>query len=244
METEDPRRRILINGLSAGLFSMVLGSRESRADAVYSEQAAQLPPGQSIYRLRGEVFVNGQEAKLDTHIGPNDHVRTGKDSEVIFVVGGHSMLVRDNSELSLKGGEQDGGSFFISALRLLTGKILAVSRNQRTRYITSTATIGIRGTGVYIEAEPDLTYLCTCYGKTWVGARNDPHSRDLVASVHHDRPLFITAHGKTGKNIRRAGFRHHTDEELLLIETIVGRTTPFKVPYEGANPYLSSSGNL
>lgn len=238
MEAEDPRRRLLINGLSAGLFSLLLDPRIARADATYSEQPSQLPPGQSIYRLRGEAYVNGQGATLDTRIGPNDRIRTGKDSEIIFVVGGHSMLVRDNSDIALKGGERENGSFFISALRLLTGKLLAVSRHQRTRYFTSTATIGIRGTGIYIEAEPDLTYLCTCYGKVVVGANHDPLSKDIVTSVHHDRPLFITAHGKSGKNIRRAGFRNHTDEELLLIETIVGRSTPFTLPYEGSNPYL------
>jgi len=239
METEDPRRRILINGLSAGLFSLMLPTRVAQADAVYSEQPSQLPQGQSVYRVRGDVLVNGQAVTLDTHIGPNDRVQTGKDAELIFVVGGHSMLVRDNSDISLKGGQHENGSFFISALRMITGKILAVSRNQRTRYLTPTATIGIRGTGVYIEAEPDLTYLCTCYGKTSIGARRDPMSRDTVVSTHHDRPLFITAHGKSGKHIRRAGVRAHTEEELLLIETIVGRSTPFKVPYDGPNPYLS-----
>jgi hypothetical protein len=62
-------------------------------------------------------------------------------------------------------------------------------------------------------------------------------SNDKVVSSHHDRPIYITAGGKPGKNIRRAGMRNHTDEELLLIESIVGRSTPFKMPYEGPNPY-------
>ena len=53
-------------------------------------------------------------------------------------------------------------------LRLLTGSLLSVfgerGANQALSVNTSTATIGIRGTGIYMEAEPDLTYLCTCYG--------------------------------------------------------------------------------
>lgn len=239
MELDDPRRRILINGLSAGLVSVLLKPGAAQADAVYFDKPAQLPPGQSIYRIRGEAFVNDQPATLDTRIGPNDTLRTGEKSELICVVGGHSMLVRANSELVLKGEEAAESSFIVSALRLLTGKLLAVSRNQRYTIRTPTASIGIRGTGFYAEAEPDLTYFCTCYGKTSIAAANDPQSQDTVVATHHNRPLYIAAEGKPGKLIRRAGFRNHTDEELLLIETIVGRTTPFKVPYEGDNPYLN-----
>lgn len=238
MELDDPRRRILIGALSVGACSLLLRPGSVRADAVYAEPPAQLPPGQSIYRIRGEFFVNGQPATIDTRIGPNDTIRTGVRSEAIFVVGGHSMLVRENTDLTLKGAETAAGSFFISAFRLITGKLLAVSRDQRYALHTPTATIGIRGTGIYAEAAPDLTYFCTCYGKTNIFARNDPLSQDTVVSTHHNRPLYIAAKGKPGKHIRHAGYRNHTDEELLLIETIVGRTTPFKVPYDGPNPYL------
>jgi hypothetical protein len=241
METEDPRRRILINGLSAGLMALLLKPRMADADAVYSEQPAKLPAGQSIYRLRGQVYVNNQEATLDTHVGPNAEVRTGVNSEAIFVVGGHAMLVRENSDLLIKGAEVEEASFIVTALRLLTGKLLAVSRNQKYTLRTPTATIGIRGTGVYSEVEPDLTYLCTCYGKTSIVTHNDPLSRETVVATHHNHPLYISAKGKPGKHIQRAGFKNHTDEELLLIETIVGRTTPFKMPYEGPNPYLNDS---
>lgn len=237
METEDPRRRILINSLSLGAASLLLEPRAALADVTFGDQPARLPPEQSIYRIRGQAFVNGKEASLETRIGPNDHVRTGPNSELIFVVGGHSMLLRENTDISMRGSEPEHDSFIISALRLLTGKLLAVSRNQRTRYMTSTATLGIRGTGIYIEAEPDLTYFCTCYGKTTIQATHDPLSRATVESKHHDRPMFIARSGKSGRHITKAGFRDHTDEELLLIETIVGRTTPFPVPFDGPDPY-------
>jgi len=239
-EAEDPRRRILIAGLSAGLLSTVFRSGTAHAEAIYSEQPTRLPPGQSIYRLRGDVTVNGEAATLDTRVGPGATVKTGKDSEVIFVAGGHAMLVRENGVLVMQGRESEPGSFLISALRLLQGKLLAVSRKQNYSLRTPTATIGIRGTGLYVEAEPDLTYLCTCYGKTNVFARNDAQSQDTVVATHHNRPLYIAAKGGSGKLIRHAGFRNHTDEELLLIETLVGRTTPFPVPYDGPNPYFGT----
>lgn len=240
-EAEDPRRRILIQALSASAAAMLLKPGEAHADAVYAETPSRLPPGQSIYRIKGEVTVDGKEATLDTPIRAGATVRTGADSEVIFVAGGHSMLVRENGVLVIKGRDEGAGGFLVSAMRLLRGKLLAVSRKQNYSISTPTATIGIRGTGLYVEAEPDLTYLCTCYGKTTVFARHDVHSQDTVVATHHNRPLYIGAKGKEGKLIRKAGFRNHTDEELLLIETLVGRTTPFPVPYDGPdNPYFGT----
>ena len=238
-EAEDPRRRILIQALSASVAAMLLRPDEAHADAVYAETPSRLPPGQSIYRIKGEVTVDGKEATLDTRINSNATIRTGKDSEVIFVAGGHSMLVRENGVLVMKGREDEGaGSFLVSALRLLQGKLLAVSRHQNYSIGTPTATIGIRGTGVYVEAEPDLTYLCTCYGKSNVMARHDIHSRKTLVTTHHNNPIYIAKKGAEGRLIRSAGFRAHTDEELLLIETLVGRTTPYPVPYTGPdNPY-------
>jgi hypothetical protein len=112
-------------------------------------------------------------------------------------------------------------------LRLLTGKLLSVSRSSGTKIRTTTATIGIRGTGYYIEADPEQTYFCTCYGLTDVESITDPTSSDTVASKHHDKPLYILANEQPGKNIRPAGFINHTDQELMLIETLVGRTPPF-----------------
>ncbi|MCB2000511.1 MAG: hypothetical protein KDH91_08935, partial [Rhodoferax sp.] len=83
------------------------------------------------------------------------------------------------------------------------------------------------GTGFYIEADPERTYFCTCYGVTDVEANSDPQSRETVAASRHDRPLYIVADGGAGNNIRNAPFINHTDQELSLIETLVGRKTPF-----------------
>ena len=128
----------------------------------------------------------------------------------------------------------------MQGFRLMTGKLLTVSRSKGTQIRTSTATIGIRGTGYYIEADPEQTYFCTCYGLTDVESNDDPSSRDTVASKHHDKPLYILANQQPGQNIRRAGFIDHTDQELMLIETLVGRTTPGirRRPIQRAAPRL------
>lgn len=236
-KSDDPRRRLIIRGLAAGVFFGALPPEDAQADAVWSAQPTKLPPGQSIYRLKGNVAVNGKEAGLSTVIGPNDMVETGKNSEIIFAVGGNAMILRSDSKIAMKGSKTETGSFLISALRILTGKILSVSRNKGMSVRTPTATIGIRGTGFYIEVEPDLTYFCTCYGTTDVIANGDPASKETVVATHHDRPLYITDNGQAGHNIRNAGYRDHTDQELMLIEALVGRTPPFVVSGNGYDPF-------
>jgi hypothetical protein len=63
-----------------------------------------------------------------------------------------------------------------------------------------------------------------------VTANDDPQSKDTVIAQHHDRPLYILSGQSAGRNIRRAGFVNHTDQELMLIETLVGRKPPFVFP--------------
>jgi hypothetical protein len=148
-------------------------------------------------------------------------------------VGSNAMILRGSSKLDLSAERQ--GSFLVSGLRLLTGKLLSVSRNRNMQVTTATATVGIRGTGFYIESDPGETYFCTCYGVTDVTANNDPASKETIAATKHDRPLYIVSGEPSGRNIRDAGFRNHTDQELMLIETLVGRTPPFVFPGGGYN---------
>jgi hypothetical protein len=237
-EADDPRRRLLIKALAAGLFygalpASALMARNALA-GIFGTAPTKLPEGQSIYRLTGSATVNGKEASIATHIGPNDTIHTGKDSELVFVVGANSMILRSNSQLELQG-KEESGSFLINGLRMLTGKLLSVSRHQSMRIGTGAATLGIRGTGFYVESDPELTYFCTCYGTTDVAASSDPTSKETVESKHHDRPLYILANAQPGKSILRAPFKNHTDQELMLIETLVGRAPPFVFPMDDYN---------
>jgi hypothetical protein len=59
---------------------------------------------------------------------------------------------------------------------------------------------------------------------------NDPTSRETVVSRQHDRPLYILEGQQPGQNIRAAPFIDHTDQELMLIEALVGRSPPFVFP--------------
>jgi hypothetical protein len=229
-ELDDPRRRILIQALAAGFFS----GAGTAAAQLFGRSPGPLPAGQSIYRVSGTVSVNSQPATLQTRIKAGDTVETAPNGEIVFAVAEEAFLLRGGSSMVIE--QPPARSGLVTAMRLVTGKVLSVfGKGRPTRILTATSTIGIRGTGVYAETDPEQTYFCTCYGVADVTANTDPTSKDTVVSTHHDKPLYILAKGKEGGRIRRAPFINHTDQELMLIESLVGRTPPFVFPMEDYN---------
>ena len=226
-EIDDPRRQLLIQALGAGLLGLSVPAANAITFGIFGSRPKKLPDGQSIYGLSGQVTVNDKEATLATPIKAGDTVQTAQNSEIVFVVNTHSMILRGDSKLIIERPVAAPESLLIGGLRMLSGKLLSVSRNSQMQISSSTATIGIRGTGFYIEADPERTYFCTCYGATEVQATADPSSQETIAARHHDRPVYIVTDGGSGNNIRSAPFVNHTDQELALIETLVGRKTPF-----------------
>jgi hypothetical protein len=228
-EADDPRRRTLIRMLAAGFLTGVSAEANQALAQILGTPPSKLPPGRSIYRISGDVQVDGQRATLDTKIGGGAMIRTGRDSEVVYAVGESAYIARPNTEIIVETSGRE--SLIVTGLKLLTGKLLSVFPSKRpVQMQTKVASIGIRGTGVYLESDPEQTYFCTCYGVADVSALNDPQSRETVAASHHDRPLYILAKEQPGRNIRNAPFINHTDQELMLIETLVGRQPPFIFP--------------
>ena len=173
--------------------------------------------------VKGEVLINGRPAKLGAALKPGDSVATAAGSSAVFVIGRDAYLIREKSELLTAGGEALAG-----ALRLVTGRLLSVFGRGTRRIATSTATIGIRGTGIYIEAEAERTYVCTCYGVVDLQASNMPEARETVSTTHHDAPRYIYAHGESPiKMIAPAPLINHSDAELTMLEALVGRKPPF-----------------
>ena len=224
---DDPRRQLLIRALGAGLLGLSVPTAQAITFGIFGSRPKKLPDGQSIYGLSGQVTVNDKEATLATPIRAGDTVQTAQNSEIVFVVNTHSMILRGDSKLVIEKPASAQESLLVGGLRMLSGKLLSVSRNSAMQITSSTATIGIRGTGFYLEADPERTYFCTCYGATEVQSIADPTSQETIAAKHHDRPVYIVNDGGTGNNIRNAPFVNHTDQELALIETLVGRKTPF-----------------
>ena len=148
-----PRRRWLLRAV-ASLSVASLPSAIRQALAMGERPAA---PG--LYRVEGDVRVDGRPAVAGQLVRPGDVIETGARSQAVFVVGRDAYLLRAGSRL-----ETTGREMLIETLRVVTGRLLSVLGPGARRIETPTATIGIRGTGIYVEAEPERTYVCTCYG--------------------------------------------------------------------------------
>ncbi|MGH8808157.1 MAG: hypothetical protein ACREX0_09800, partial [Noviherbaspirillum sp.] len=110
-------------------------------------------PRTGIRSIKGKVTVDGQPAVVGQQIRAGQQVVTESGSEAVFVIGQDAFLQRENSMFAI---EDSAG---IVVLRYITGKVLGVFGKGRKQLVTPTATIGIRGTAWYIEAERERTYF-------------------------------------------------------------------------------------
>ena len=211
-------RRDWLRHTAAGGAALALGMARLRealaADAVKK----------GIARARGDVTVGGHPAERGMEVKPDDVVVTGRNSELVFVVGRDAFLARSNSRIELS---STAGQAAIGVLRIVTGALLSVFEPGGGRTLrTSTATIGIRGTGIYVEVEKQRTYACTCYGEAELTPVDEPKEAETVRTTHHDQPRYIYAKGMP-RMIESAPVVNHSDVELTLLESLVGRTVPF-----------------
>lgn len=100
--------------------------------------------------LKGNVFVDGKPATLNTKITNNSLIETkGKDSSIKFSLKKNAFLIRANSKVKLKA--KDNGA--IDTIRVFNGALLGVFKKANKTIKTRTVTAGLRGTGVYVRAD-------------------------------------------------------------------------------------------
>ena len=87
------------------------------------------------------------------------------------------------------------------------------------------ASIGIRGTGCYIEMLEGRTYFCLCYGTAVVSGGGMAQDK-IINTRHHESPVWLDDSGSVMK-VEDAGFVNHNDDELILLEKLQGREPPF-----------------
>jgi len=225
---DDARRRWLVRTLIGGLFGVTGIAYQSWAADLFGGRPAKLPPGRSIYRITGKVLVNGAAADAQTHIAGGDTIETSPGAELVFAVGTSAHLIREKSHVAFEAAT--GSSERVAGMSVVQGKILSVFGDARSKLTTPTAAIQQASGGSYIEADADQTYFCNCYGSSDITAVPDPHSSQSVVTKHHDKPLYSLANAQPGNAIRAAPFINHTDQELTLIEALVGRVPPFTFP--------------
>jgi hypothetical protein len=208
--------------------SLCLGTRAGTVGAQSSGREPGRPGDfQPVHEVRGRVTVNGKQASSSTRIRPGDSIATGPAARVVFALGENAFLMRERSSLVLDAAT--GG------LRLATGALLAVFGPGERQVTTPNAIIGIRGTGIYFETEPTRTYVCVCYGTVQIAGAADPRQFETIVSRHHDSPRYVMASGPS--MIVNAPVVNHTDDELVLLEALVGRKPPFSAAYETGGRY-------
>jgi hypothetical protein len=181
-----------------------------------------------VHELSGEVLLNGYPLSRASAIQPGQTVRTGRDGNVTFSVGGDAYFLRPGSELRLR--SADARERVIDALRLVSGALGATFQRtgMRRTIVAQTATIGIRGTGVYIEATPLETYACTCFGATeMISTASGTMMESVVVAAENHQARLIHRDPMMGMRVARAGFERHTSQEMIRLETLVGRPNPF-----------------
>ena len=174
---------------------------------------------QGVIQLEGTATVDGKAARVGSVVALGQRVATGPASHAVIVIGKDAFLLRENTVIDTEG--HDG---VLASLLVGTGKILSVFAKKPLSIRAASATIGIRGTGCYLEVEPADVYFCLCYGEAVV---QGPGMADkLVKTTHHESPLLLHEDGSV-MEADKAGFRNHTDSELVMLEALVGREPPF-----------------
>src|SRR5881628_3979049 len=108
MELDGARRRALL-ALAAGM----------GLPAALRLALAQSSAKQGVRTVQGDMRINGKPAEPGTLVRPGDTIVLGSGALAAFVVGEDAFLMRGNSRAELM-----GSGLFVSALQLVTGKLL------------------------------------------------------------------------------------------------------------------------
>lgn len=214
--TKNHRRRHLKHLLGAA--SIGAGGMLGVIQRVLAQGGKPVPPG--VHSLKGEVLINGKPAVTGQLIPPGATVTTKVGAEAVFVIGQDAFLQRENSVVRF--GTEVAKDFF----RVVTGKMLSVFGKGEKTLRTPTATIGIRGTACYIEAQEKTVYFCLCYGEAEVRPTAAPDHVEKIVTRYHDHPVLIH-HDDNMPMMVNAPVINHTDAELTMLENLTGRWPPF-----------------
>ncbi len=179
-----------------------------------------------IHRLQGDVRFNGKTLQVGDSLTTPLEVVTGDRAFAAFNVGRNAYLVRGNSRMTIT--DSQGKT---SHVQIAVGKLLSVFEKGEAQIATPTAVAGIRGTGIYVEAEAERSYVCLCYGSAELSSTQNPALSESLRTSHHDAPRYISSSG-----IVPAPVKDHSDDELFLLESLVGRTPPFSPWDSGGYP--------
>jgi hypothetical protein len=176
---------------------------------------------QGIFRLDGEATFNGKSLKVGDAPTLPLTVVTGPRTTLVFVVGADAYLLRSNSQLILTANDTHT-PLRASNIKLIAGQLLSAFEKGERTLTTATAVAGIRGTGIYMESDAEKSYLCLCYGHAQIAPIAAPERAEAFKTTHHESPRWVFR-----DRLEPATVINHTDEELILLESLTGRLPPF-----------------
>jgi hypothetical protein len=208
---------LLAGGMKAGLLDVV--------HSAHGMSRAPIVPG--VQDFKGDFQLNGRPARRGDRVRPGDIATTGPNSSAIIIIGQHAFMMRANSRVEFYPTyfEEDGA--VSGVLKIVSGAMLSVfGETNKTTVSTPHVNLGIRGTGCYVVAGHDRSYVCVCYGGGELFSAPTGHLLETVRTNHHESPRFIYPPGAP-RLISPAPVIDHSDDELTLLEALVHRTPPF-----------------
>lgn len=174
--------------------------------------------------IKGQVKVDGKRANTEQQIRAGQTLSVSPGGSAAFAVGNDAFIVKGRERgASL---EIDGKGTNVDQLRLISGGLVATfGKGPERKIVTGQATIGIRGTGCYVEAQSRRSYICYCYGSFAFSARDDDTVYENFEASYHDAGRFMLRWPRP--RIVPAGGLGHDDEDLIFAESLVGRKPPF-----------------
>jgi hypothetical protein len=192
-----------------------------------------VPVMRGIQSIQGSVTVNGVMAKVGTMVKVGDRISTSvnKGSGAVVVIGNDAYMLREDTTIIFQASKKNmmvGAAEVLESLLISSGKVLSVfgkrPPSQPVTLRARSATIGIRGTGCYLEVQESRTYFCLCYGEASIDAAG--MSTQNICTTHHEQPLWLNENNGIMRT-EKADFGNHVDAELILLEKLTGREPPF-----------------
>ncbi|MBU6382107.1 MAG: hypothetical protein EBZ03_06825 [Betaproteobacteria bacterium] len=175
-------------------------------------------------KIKGQVKVDGKPIASQQQIRSGQSVTVSPGGSVAFAVGDDAFI--------LKGQERganlhiEGKASSVDQLRLVSGGLVAAfGKGAERKIVTTSATLGIRGTGCYVESQRHRSYICYCYGSFAFVSRDDQSIQETFDATYHDAGRYLLRW--PSPRIVPAGGLGHDDDDLILAESLVGRKPPF-----------------
>lgn len=179
-----------------------------------------------VQSIKGKVQVNRKDVIAGSNLTPGDTVSTAENSSAVLLFGGDSYFLKQSTTFVLPNENlQDNSSSLVSGAVLasfLPGKPRRMQINQKSNLV-------VRGTGVYVGIEPEMTEFCLCYGE--VDLYSDKSNVHINTESKFHKDFVILGDGEIRPAFWYERRLTHTSRQNIELEKIAGRPSPFDGGY-------------